>query len=317
MKTLHKPVLLKEVVEYLNPQAGQNFIDCTLGGAGHAQAILEKILPEGKLLAVDLDEKAIKNYESRIKNYEFRKNLILVNDNFVNLKKIVEKYKFNQVNGIIADFGFSSDQIKDEARGFSFLKDSRLDMRYDIQQELTAEKIVNNYSREELGSIFKEYGEEPLSEKIADIIVKERKNKKIKTTAQLADIVQKVKKRRGKIHPATQVFQALRIEINNELQNIEEFLPQAVKALVKGGRLAVITFHSLEDKIVKKFFRKNAVNIHACRDQKGAEAEKSAFALKEGLEIKIINKRVIKPKWDEIKKNRKARSAKLRVIEKV
>ncbi|MCD4705714.1 16S rRNA (cytosine(1402)-N(4))-methyltransferase RsmH [bacterium] len=331
METIHKPVLLKEVIEYLNPQKGQNFIDCTLGGGGHSTAILNKIVPNGKILAIDLDKTAIDRFKSkvnppaggqksngfRVKHGMTKNNIILVNDNFVNLEKIIKKYKFDKVSGIVVDFGFSSDQIKDENRGFSFLNSGLLSMKYNVQQKLSAEMIVNDYSKEELERIFKEYGEEPLSTKIADIIVKERKNKRIKTTTQLADIVQKVKKRYGKIHPATQIFQALRIETNNELQNIEEFLPQAVKALVKGGRLTVITFHSLEDRIVKKFFRKNAVNIHACRDQEGAEADNSASASEENLRIKIINKRVIKPKWDEIKKNRKARSAKLRVIEKV
>ncbi|NCF74961.1 MAG: 16S rRNA (cytosine(1402)-N(4))-methyltransferase RsmH [Xanthomonadaceae bacterium] len=317
METIHKPVLLREVIEYLNPQHGQNFIDCTLGGGGHSRAILKKILPAGKLLAIDLDEEAIKNFQFSIFNFQLQRNIILVNDNFANLEKIVKKYKFYPVNGIIADFGFSSDQIADKKRGFSFLNDGPLNMKYNVKQKLNAEMIVNNYTREELEKIFKEYGEEPLSAKIANIIIKERKKNRIKTTTQLAEIIQKVKKRRGKIHPATQVFQAIRIETNNELQNIIEFLPQAIKILDKGGRLAIITFHSLEDRIVKKFFRKKAVNIHACRVLKRAEAENSASAQTQDLQIKIINKRVIKPRWDEVKKNKKARSAKLRVVEKV
>ena len=218
----------------------------------------------------------------------------------------------------MVDFGFSSDQIFDEKKGFSFMKNGPLDMRYDKKQKITAADIVNNRPESDLIKIFKEYGEEFKAEKIAQEILKERKKEKIKTTFKLVEIIEKVKKRRGKISPATKVFQALRIAVNNELNVIENFLPQAIDLLEKGGRLAVISFHSGEDRIVKHFFKKIAQNIHACR-VKEAENPKS-FASSSDFNIKkinLINKHVIKPKWTEIKNNPRARSAKLRIVEKI
>ena len=325
METLHKPVLLNEVLEHLNPRAGQNFIDCTLGGGGHTTAILNKVITGGKVLAIDLDKEAIKNYESRIKNQELRKNLVLVNDNFANLEKIVAEHNFSSVDGIIVDFGFSSDQIENSERGFSFLRDGPLDMRYNgcrtsdvrCRKELTAEDIINKWSEKELETIFMEYGEEWMAGKIASRIIEERKRKLIKTTAQLVEIIEKVKHRRGKISPATKVFQALRIAVNNELGNIKNFLPQAVKVLSPGGILAVISFHSLEDRIVKYFFKSIALNRHTCRaGRTPSVATDGVPAEGKGL-IKIINKKVIKPEYREIRENPRARSAKLRVIEKI
>ncbi|MBT4277885.1 16S rRNA (cytosine(1402)-N(4))-methyltransferase RsmH [Candidatus Falkowbacteria bacterium] len=315
--SVHKSVLLEEAVESLNLKPGQRIVDCTLGGGGHARAILEKIEPSGKLLAIDADKEAIKRFKTQNTKHKTQ-NLILVQDNFVNLKKIVKNNNFYPVDGIIADFGFSSDQIEDEERGFSFLRDAPLDMRYDIKAKLSAEDIVNKWSESELVKIFEEYGEEWLGKKIAKKIIEEREKKSIKTTFQLSDVIQKVKKRRGKIHPATKIFQALRIAVNDELGVIERFLPQAVEVLNPGGRLVIITFHSLEDRIVKYFFRSIAVNIHnACR-VKGLEGEgETSFSPLIEFKIKLINKKVIKPKWAEIKNNKRARSAKMRVVEKV
>ena len=315
--SVHKSVLLEEAVESLNLKPGQRIVDCTLGGGGHARAILEKIEPSGKLLAIDADKEAIKRFKTQNTKHKTQ-NLILVQDNFVNLKKIVKNNNFYPVDGIIADFGFSSDQIEDEERGFSFLRDAPLDMRYDIKAKLSAEDIVNKWSESELVKIFEEYGEEWLGKKIAKKIIEEREKKSIKTTFQLSDVIQKVKKRRGKIHPATKIFQALRIAVNDELGVIERFLPQAVEVLNPGGRLVIITFHSLEDRIVKYFFRSIAVNIHnACR-VKGLEGEgETSFSPLIEFKIKLINKKVIKPKWAEIKNNKRARSAKMRVVETV
>ena len=320
MKSLHKPVLLNEVLEYLNPQTGQNFIDCTLGGGGHTTEILKRVLSSGKVLAIDLDKEAIKNYESRIKNQELKKNLVLVNDNFANLEKITTEQNFSSVQGIVIDFGFSSDQIEDSERGFSFLRDGNLDMRFGSRKSLTAGEIINKWSEKELETIFREYGEEWMAGKIAAKIVAERKKKQIKTTMQLVDVIEKAKHRRGKISPATKVFQALRIAVNDELNNIKNFLPQAVKVLSPGGRLAVISFHSLEDRIVKYFFKSIALSNHTCRAGRTPSVDADGVAVKkENINqlIKIINKKVIKPEYREIRENPRARSAKLRVIEKI
>jgi len=319
-KTKHKPVLLEETIENLNLMPGQKIIDCTLGGGGHTLKILEKVVPNGKVLAIDQDEKAISEFKLKVKNEKLKvlDNIILVNDNFDNLKKIAKKNKFFPVNGILADFGFSSDQIEDRGRGLSFLRDGPLDMRYGEKQELTAEKIINNWPEAELKRIFEDYGEEWMGKKIAKAIAGERKKNKIKSTIQLANVILKVKRRRGKIHPATKIFQALRIAVNDELGVIERFLPQAVEILAPGGRLAIITFHSLEDRIVKYFFKNIAINNHACRVGGSEEDRKKRTCdSPKRFKIKLINKKVIKPKWEEIKTNRRARSAKLRVIEKV
>ncbi len=317
-KTVHKSVLLDEVVESLDLKAGKRIVDCTLGGGGHTMAILNKISPDGKVLAIDLDKVALSRFKNGVSSSALRKNIILVNDNFDNIKKIVEKNKFNPVDGIVVDFGFSSDQIEDESSGLSFMQDGPLDMRYDKNQELTAEYIVNNWTESELVRIFNDYGEEWMSEKIAKAIIVDREKNKIKTTAQLVDTISRVKRRRGKIHPATKVFQSLRIAVNDELGVIERFLPQAIDVLSVGGRMSVITFHSLEDRIVKYFFKNIDINNHACRVGGSGEGRKSrTCGSPKRFNIKLINKKVIKPKWDEVKQNRRARSAKLRVIEKV
>lgn len=315
-ETVHKSVLLEESIEGLNLKEGQKIVDCTLGGGGHTSAILEEIGETGKLLAIDADKDAIERYKVKYKGKI--SNVVLVNDNFVNLAKILKKNKFAPVDGILADFGFSSDQIEDANRGLSFMTEGPLDMRYDKKQTLTAEEIVNSWSREELTRIFKEYGEEWVAEKIAKQITEERKKKRITTTLELGHIVSTVKHRQGKIHPATQVFQALRIAVNSELKVIEDFLPQAVEALKPGGRLAVITFHSLEDRIVKWFFKKIDIKAHACRVKGSGEVkEKGSPDPLMHVQVRLINKKIIAPKWDEIKSNRRSRSAKLRVVERV
>jgi len=317
-ETIHKPVLLKEVIENLNLKPGQKIVDCTLGGGGHTMAILEKVTPEGKILAIDADEEAISQFKSKIQNQKSKvlDNIILINDNFENLNRILKDNNFTPVEGILVDFGFSSDQIEDETKGLSFLREGPLDMRYGKKQNLTAEEIINSYSKDDLVRIFKNYGEEPVAERIAKAITEARKKERIKSTLRLAEVVLSVKHRRGKIHPATQVFQALRIEVNDELGVIERFLPQAVEALAPGGRLAVITFHSLEDRIVKNFFKKISLKIHACRVEESGEKKGFPDSSAHG-QIILINKKVIKPKWEEVKFNKRARSAKLRVVEKM
>ena len=235
MTTQHISVLLEEVLEYLNPQPGQNFIDCTLGGGGHAKAILERIQPGGKLLAIDVDNKAIGNFQSKIRNH--KSEIILVNDNFRNLKKIYNKYFDGlKVDGILMDLGWSSDQLADEDRGLSFQGEQPLNMRLG-RGELTAAEILNTYTQDELFEIFTTYGEESpkLARRLAKQITKTRKTKSFETTKDLVDLILQIRPGLGRIHPATRVFQALRIEVNQELEVLESALPQAVDILAPGA----------------------------------------------------------------------------------
>lgn len=281
---MHIPVLLNEVVEYLNPKPGENFIDCTIGEAGHALAILERAKPTGKLLGIDADLKAIKRIESQEK-------LILIQGNFKDLKKIVEREVFQPVSGILFDLGLSSWQIEESGRGFSFKKDEPLKMTFN-DQGLTAEEVVNKWPEEALREIFIKYGEEKYSKRIAKQIIEKRKEKPIKTTLQLKEIVEKAtpfsEARRGGIgRVLARIFQALRIVVNDELENLKQGLEQALEILKPKGRLVVISFHSLEDRIVKNFFRENK-------------------------SLKILTKKPITASEEEIKKNPRSRSAKLR-----
>ena len=288
-KMIHKPVLLKEVLEYLKPKAGENFIDCTVGFGGHAIPILKRIMPNGRVLGIELDEAVLEKLKSQISN----KRLILVQGSYADLERVAKKNNFYPVNGILFDLGISSWQIEKSGRGFSFLRDEPLDMRSDKGSRLTAEEIVNQWPEKELVRIFQEYGEERFARRIADSICWVRKNSLIKTTQQLVEAVQRAvpaKYRYRRIHFATRIFQALRIAVNDELNNLKEALPQALEILKKDGRLTVISFHSLEDRIVKNFFR---------------EAARKDF-------LKILTKKPVGPDLEEIKLNPRSRSAKLR-----
>jgi len=320
----HEPVLLKEVIKYLDSRLNQNFVDCTVGNGGHTLEIIKRLGSKGKILGIDLDIKAIKLVESRIKNSEIKNRIILVQDNFKNLNKIIQKYKFHPVSGILLDLGISSSELQDRERGFSFQIDGPLDMRYKKdglggkgrlggeEGNLTAGEIVNQWPERELERIFREYGEERYSKQIASEIVKARKEKKIETTFSLVNIIEKIyrSKPKPKIHFATKVFQALRIAVNDELNNLKEVLPQAIEVLEPGGRLVVISFHSLEDRIVKNFFRKEA---HGCI----CPPELPICKCGHKPRIKIITKKPIRPSLEEIKNNSRSRSAKMRVVEKL
>lgn len=310
----HIPVLLNEIIEGLNLKKNDNVIDATLGGGGHAKEILKKIAPQGKLIGFDLDPEAIELAKTNLKKYKER--VIYIPSGYQTLKqKQNEQLSGFKVHAILLDLGLSLYQLQEYDRGFSFLGDSSLDMRYDRNSEkLNAEYIINNFPEEELADIFYRYGEEKLSRQIASLIVKRRVQEKIDTPEKLVRIIELVYKskfkNKSKKHPATKVFQALRIYVNQEFENIKEFLPTAINILEKGGRLAVITFHSLEDKIVKEYFKKEArdclcpVELPECRC--GHQAQ-----------IKIINRKVIAPQEEEIKNNSASRSAKLRIIEKI
>jgi len=288
----HIPVLLKEVVDLLNPQSNQNFIDCTFGFGGHTEAILEKIKPNGRALGIEWDQEKIRNQESGIRNQE---RLIVVNDSYANLKDIIEREKFAPVNSILLDIGISSWEIENSNRGFSFKKDEPLDMRFSQKQDLTAREIINKWSEQDLSEIFKEYGQERFAKNIAKNVVGIRYQQPIETTFQLVEVIRKSFPRSykfGKSHFATRIFQALRIAVNSELDNLKNVLPQALEVLDKQGRIAVISFHSLEDAIVKNFFKDQAKNN----------------------KVQILTKKPIMPSRQEIKQNPRSRSAKLRAV---
>ncbi len=299
---MHIPVLLREVIEYLNPQPGQKFIDATVGGGGHAFAILEHIVPGGKLLGIEWDGELLKRLEAQIQHSQFRGNAILTNDNYSNLGKIAADNGFKNIQGVIFDLGMSSWHLEESGGGFSFARDELLDMRFSRRagdnEQPTAAEIINKYSGEELARILKENGDERFAGRIAEAIVRARREKPVMTTFQLVEIIKNSTPfwyRRRRIHFATRTFQALRIAVNNELENIKSGIGQAENVLAAGGRLAVISFHSLEDRIVKNFFR-----------------EKS----KEG-KLKILTKKPVRAGLTEITVNPRARSARLRAAEKL
>ncbi|MFH1611978.1 MAG: 16S rRNA (cytosine(1402)-N(4))-methyltransferase RsmH [bacterium] len=292
-ENIHKPVLLNEVIDFLNPQSGEDFVDGTVGLGGHALKILEKTLPNGKVLGIDQDTESLKTLKSR--NVE---RLVLTQSNFVNLNKIVEENGFSKVDGVLLDLGISSWQLEKSGRGISFQKTELLDMRMDPENnELTAEEIVNTWSQEELERIFFEYGGEKFSRRIVRNIIEERKKNRIKTTYELVGLIIRAYPQRKvrKIHPATKVFQALRIAVNKELENLDKVLPQILEILKPSGRFVIISFHSAEDRIVKNFIRDNK------RDNL----------------LSILTKKPIVPTREEVDNNPRSRSAKLRAAVKI
>lgn len=302
--SFHIPVLTKEILNYLKLKKGGVYIDCTLGGGGHSKAILEKIYPHGLLIGIDQDIEAIETAKEELKSYSDK--VKLVKGNFKNLEEILSDLKTETVSGIIFDLGVSFHQLKEKERGFSFKEDSHLDMRMDLNQEFNADILINSYSEKDLAEIFEKYGEERFSKRIARLIVIERKKKTFTTTKQLADLIIKTlprtkKRHTWRIHPATRVFQAIRIEVNQELKALEKGLNQAIRVLEDKGRICVISYHSLEDRIVKHLFKE------AAREGK----EQKNYGLK------IVTKKPIRPSLEEVRDNPKARSAKLRVAEKI
>jgi len=303
---IHKPVLLNEAVEALQTQPGKRYVDCTLGSGGHAAAILARILPDGQLLGIDADPDAIEIARNRLVNYT--ESTIIINDNFINLEAICRENNFLPVDGILFDLGLSSTQLEISERGFSFRDDGPLDMRFNPTQELTAADILNILPEDKLSQVIKTYGEERYSKRIARHIIKSRP---IQSTLQLASIVEKaIGGRRGKIHPATRTFMALRIVVNRELENLATALKQAMVCLKHQGRLVVISYHSLEDRIVKQFMQ---LESKGCLCPPGIPICQCGHM----PVLKIISKKVITPSPSEIKSNYRSRSAKLRVAERL
>ncbi len=302
--SIHTPVLLNETLEALQVQPGKRYVDCTLGSGGHAKAILEMIQPDGQLLGVDADPEAIEIARTRLANYA--ESAIIINDNFVNLENICRENNFLPVHGILFDLGISSMQLDISERGFSFQREGPLDMRFNPNQELTAANIVNTFPEDKLGQLIRTYGEEHYSQRVARHIAK---NRPISNTLQLAHIIEKaIGSRRGRIHPATRTFLALRIIVNRELENLATALKQSIKCLDPGGRLVVISYHSLEDRIVKQFMM---------RETKGCLCPPSAPVCQCGHtpKLKIISRKVVTPSLNETRSNPRSRSAKLRVAE--
>ncbi len=306
-KTSHIPVLLDEVLKGLNLHPGQRYIDGTLGAGGHAEAILQAIAPDGQVLGLDADPVALNSARQRLAPYNDRVHL--VNANFSQLATIAHSYDFVPVHGILLDLGLSSMQLGDAERGFSFQNEGPLDMRYDPSGPITAADLVNNLSQSELADLLYRFGEERRSRSIARAIVAARP---VRSTRELADLVARaVGGRRGaRIHPATRTFQALRIAVNDELETLSSALSEATTILVPGGRLAVISFHSLEDRIVKNFFVQESKDCICPPEQLICTCGHRAT-------LRIITRKPIIASSDEISVNPRARSAKLRVAERM
>ena len=301
---MHKSVLLDECIENLNLKKDSVIVDCTLGYGGHSSLILSKI-PQGHLYAFDQDKEAIASANQKLK--QINDNYSIINDNFVN----IDKYIINKVDGILFDLGVSSVQLDEAERGFSFHNDAKLDMRMDRSNPISAYNVVNEYSLNDLTRIIRDYGEEKYAYSIAKKIVEYRNNKKIETTLELVDIIKSgmPMKAMRNTHPARRTFQAIRIEVNKELEVLEKALVSSLELLNVGGRISVITFHSLEDKIVKNIFKKYS--------EVDDKLKSLPFIPDEYLPSYKVIEKGITPSEEELTNNNRARSAKLRVIERI
>ena len=306
---MHKSVLLEEAISALNLKSDGIYIDATLGYAGHSSEILKRI-GRGSLFAFDQDNDAIEYSKKRLS--EISDNYVIFKDNFKNMKSDLESVNVDKVDGILFDLGVSSPQLDEAERGFSYHNDARLDMRMDKDQALSAYDVVNSYTKEKLSDIFFRFGEEKFSKQIASKIVNYRENKKIETTLELAEIIKSAipQKFRREKHPARKVFQAIRIEVNSELEVLEIALKDALSLLNVGGRIVVITFHSLEDRIVKNIF-KEVTTIP--KEISGMPNIPKSYL----PDFKLVNTKPIIPSEEELNNNNRARSSKLRIIEKI
>ena len=304
----HYTVMAHEAVDALNCVPGKIYVDATLGGGGHSELILKKIQPDGQLIAFDIDDDAIASSKKRLKDY---KNLTIVKESYSNIKKVLQNLGIKEITGgIVFDLGASSHQLTKQERGFSFMKDAPLDMRFDRDSDVSAYDIVNGYSEDDLIKIISEYGEEKFTKRIVKNIINYRQSKNIETTGELAQIIKNaVPKTKEKIHPATRTFQAIRIEVNQELQNIKNTLNEVLTLLSVDAIISVISFHSLEDRLVKQCFKYYASK---CR----CKPTDPVCHCKPPM-LELINKKPITATELETKENPPSRSAKLRVAKKI
>jgi 16S rRNA (cytosine1402-N4)-methyltransferase len=311
MQYRHVPVMVNEVIDYLNCSPGKTYVDGTLGGGGHAKAILEAIGPDGFLLGIDRDPDAIAHTGKSL--HSFKPNVQIFHEDFTHLPEILSQLHITHVDGILLDLGLSLHQLEGSGRGFSFMRDEPLDMRMNPDQGQTAGALVNRLSQKDLADLIARYGEEPRAVRIAKRIVDSRRQQTIGSSLQLAEIVKKAvpaRYRRGRIHPATRTFQALRIAVNQELAALEEFLDEALNILNPRGRLCILSFHSLEDRIVKERFKALAKGC-TCPPQF------PKCVCGKAPQVSILTKRPVRPGPQEVRTNPKARSAKLRAAERL
>ena len=298
--------MVPEILKYLEVSSGGRYIDCTLGEGGHTKSLLEASNPGGEVLGIDADHEAIEVSKNRLEKYGER--FIYDNSNFKNIKKIAMKSKFVPCHGILFDLGVSSLQLDKESRGFSFRRKAPLDMRFSINQTLTAQDVLNTFSESEISDILYHYGEERQSRKIAKLIIE---NRPLSNADELSDLIKKnIRQTNYKINPSTKTFQALRIYINEELNSLSQALEQSLEILGVGGRMAVISYHSLEDRIVKNFFKKESK--YCICPPNIPECDCGHFP-----KLKIITKKPVSPSQSEIDANKRSRSAKLRVVERI
>lgn len=302
MEFRHYTVMKNEAVDALECKEGKIYVDCTLGGGGHSELILQRISPSGKLFAFDIDDDAINYASERLKGYD---NLTIIKDSYTNIKSQMAAHGVDKITGgVLLDLGASYHQLTKAERGFSFMHDAPLDMRFNMDSDFSAYDVVNGYSEDELVKIFSEYGEERFSKRIAKAIVTIREKNPIKTTLELAELIKKSTPRiKSSIHPATRVFQAIRIEVNGELKNVNKILTDVLDLLGYGAIISVISFHSLEDRIVKRLFKYEA---QKCRCN-------NMICTCEPPRIELVNRKPIIASDEEIRENPPSRSAKLRV----
>lgn len=304
MEFKHYTVMKNEAVDALDCKDGLVYVDCTLGGGGHSELILQRIQPNGRLISFDIDDDAIEAASERLKNYQ---NLTIVKSSYTNIKKVLQNLGIEKITGgVLFDLGASYHQFNKAERGFSFSKEAPLDMRFNQDEDFSAYDVINSYSEDDLIRIFSEYGEERFSKRIAKKIVEQRKVKKLETTTELANlIVDCTPKIKSTIHPATRVFQAIRIEVNHELTNVKNTLNDVLDLLAIGGIISVISFHSLEDRIVKHLFKYHSQRCHCDKTQMICTCPPPR--------LELVNKKPIIASDKEIKENPPSRSAKLRI----
>ena len=313
MEFVHKPIMLDECMEFLNIRPDGVYVDCTLGGAGHSSEILKRLGENGLLIGIDQDENAIKAATKRLSEIKTQGCFAIEHTNFENIREVLKKRKIDSVDGVLMDLGVSSHQLDEGERGFSYQHDAPLDMRMNRNNPVNAEVLVNTLSQQDLARIIRDYGEEKWASRIAEFIVRNREIQKIKTTGELVEIIKAAipaKARRPGPHPDKRTFQAIRIAVNRELEVLENLLNDVVDVLSPGGRIVVITFHSLEDRIVKRAFKEMSQSCICPKDLPQCVC---------GIEpkLKVITRKPVTPKEEELKNNPRARSSKLRTAERL